>query len=102
MLKFSKKEICFQEKKNLKQNEESDEIFGNALFVEMESSKLIDQLFNKHVHKTLPKTFTRVHNEWGCSFNLGPGIQLLSCWGQSSYASSVGLSLYITKANYSS
>jgi hypothetical protein len=32
----------FSEKKNLKENEESDEIFGNVSFVEMESSKLID------------------------------------------------------------
>jgi hypothetical protein len=35
MLKFSLKKI-------LKENEESDGIFGNVSFVEMESSELID------------------------------------------------------------
>jgi hypothetical protein len=42
MLKFSTKKIVFRKKKMLKENEESDEIFGNILFVEMESSKLIE------------------------------------------------------------
>jgi hypothetical protein len=52
MLKFSKTIFLF--KKSfffLKENIESDGIFENISFVEMESSKLIIYLFDKHVSK---------------------------------------------------